>query len=101
MEEVMEVKKSAKKGENHAWAAGSRKRKADLSDGKQLRYIDVRRFGRFWYLKKDEADVFTGMGQLGIEPDDPQLTAEYLRTKLGNKKKAIKEMLQDPGCACK
>ena len=68
---------------------------ADLSDGKQLRYIDVRRFGRFWYLNKDEADVFTGMGQLGIEPDEPQLTAEYLRTKLGKKKKAIKEMLHD------
>ena len=68
---------------------------AALSDGNQLRYIDVRRFGRFWYLDKGETDAFTGLERLGIEPDDPGLTADYLYGKLGTKKKCIKEMLHD------
>ena len=67
----------------------------NLSDGKQIRYIDVRRFGRFWYLKLDEEDTITGMDKLGPEPDDPVLTGAYLQDKLGRKKKAIKEMLHD------
>lgn len=50
---------------------------AGLSDGMEIRYIDVRRFGRFWYLKADEADTVTG------------------RSKLGKRKKPIKEMLLD------
>ena len=67
----------------------------NLSDGKQLRYIDVRRFGRFWYLGVNEEDTITGMDKLGPEPDDPVLTGAYLQDKLGRKKKAIKEMLHD------
>lgn len=68
---------------------------ADLSSGKQLRYADVRRFGRFWYLKKDEPDGITGADKLGPEPDDPKLTASYLKEKLGGKMNPIKEMLHD------
>lgn len=68
---------------------------ADLSGGNQLRYIDVRRFGRFWYLKKGEEDIVTGQDKLGVEPLDDSLTAEYLKEKLGKRKKAIKEMLHD------
>jgi len=66
-----------------------------LSDGNQLRYIDVRRFGRFWYLRQDEEDVFTARRRLGPEPDDPVLSAEYLRSKLGSRKKTVKEVLLD------
>lgn len=66
-----------------------------LSDGLQLRYIDVRRFGRFWYLKSDEADTLTGQDKLGIEPFDDALTPSYLKYKLGKRKKSIKEMLHD------
>ena len=66
-----------------------------LSDGNQLRYIDVRRFGRFWYFQKDEADTLTGQESLGPEPTDPALTAEYLKSKLGQRKKSIKEILHD------
>ncbi|MCR5336350.1 MAG: DNA-formamidopyrimidine glycosylase [Synergistes sp.] len=68
---------------------------AELSGGKQLRYVDVRRFGRFWYLKKDEPDGITGADKLGPEPDDPKLTASYLKEKLKNKKNPVKEMLHD------
>ena len=66
-----------------------------LSDGQQLRYIDVRRFGRFWLLAKQEADTMTGQAGLGLEPTDPALTADYLKAKLGRRKTAIKEMLHD------
>lgn len=66
-----------------------------LSDGNQIRYIDVRRFGRFWYLKSDEADVFTGQDKLGLEPVDQSLTPLFLKLKLEKRKKSIKEMLHD------
>lgn len=67
----------------------------NLSDGKQIRYIDVRRFGRFWYMKNGEDVSVTGIDKLGLEPDDERLTADYLKEKLGRKKKPIKEMLHD------
>lgn len=66
-----------------------------LLGGDQLRYTDVRRFGRFWYFQKDETDTLTGQEALGPEPIDPILTADYLKSKLGRRKKTIKEMLHD------
>lgn len=66
-----------------------------LDNEYQIRYIDVRRFGRFWYLHEEESDVITGQDKLGLEPFDQQLTANFLKAKLGTRKKAIKEMLQD------
>lgn len=66
-----------------------------LDNGMQLRYIDVRRFGRFWYIGKDEPTDITGIDKLGLEPFDEKLTAEYLKSRLSRKKKPIKEMLHD------
>ncbi|MDY3078935.1 MAG: bifunctional DNA-formamidopyrimidine glycosylase/DNA-(apurinic or apyrimidinic site) lyase [Oscillospiraceae bacterium] len=66
-----------------------------LSGGYQIRYIDVRRFGRFWYLKHEESDAITGINKLGMEPTDTALSADYLKTTLGKKRKPIKEMLHD------
>ena len=66
-----------------------------LSGGSQLRYIDTRRFGRFWLLRKGEADTVTGQNKLGLEPTDPAITGEYLKTLLGKTKKTVKEMLLD------
>lgn len=68
---------------------------AELSGGDQIRYIDVRRFGRFWFLRADEKDMVTGQDKLGIEPLEDGLTADYLQDKLGKRKKSIKEMLHD------
>lgn len=70
-------------------------RQAALSGGCQIRYIDVRRFGRFWYLKADEPDRITGQDKLGLEPLDDALTKDYLKARLGGRKKSIKEMLHD------
>lgn len=68
---------------------------ARLSCGKELRYIDVRRFGRSWYLRKDEPESLTGVDKLGPEPDDPKLTASYLKEMLRKKRNPVKEMLLD------
>ncbi len=66
-----------------------------LSDGRELRFSDTRRFGRFWLLQKDEADTYSGAGKLGIEPFDTKLTASYLYSHLGSRKKAVKGCLLD------
>ncbi len=66
-----------------------------LNNGKELRFSDTRRFGRLWLLKNGEADTYSGIEKLGAEPLDKQLTAEYLNTHLGKRKKAVKECLLD------
>lgn len=66
-----------------------------LSGGKELRFSDMRRFGRFWLLRQEEADAYTGMEKLGAEPFDPTLSGESLSMRLGKRKKTIKECLLD------
>ena len=66
-----------------------------LSGGRELRFSDTRRFGRFWLLRQGEADTYTGMEKLGAEPFDPGFSGEYLSTRLGKRKKTIKECLLD------
>lgn len=58
-----------------------------LNKGKELRFSDTRRFGRFWLLKEGEADTYSGIEKLGIEPLDRELTAGYLNAHLGKRKK--------------
>ena len=66
----------------------------ELPDGKEMRYADVRRVGRFWYLAEGEEDCVTGMDKLGPEPDDPRITAAYLAEQR-NRRRPVKEMLLD------
>lgn len=67
----------------------------NLSNGKELRFSDTRRFGRFWLLREDEADTYSGTHKLGLEPMDQKLTSAYLNTCLGKRRRAIKECLLD------
>lgn len=67
----------------------------EMDDGRQLRFSDIRRFGRFWMLQNEEVDTYSGIAKLGIEPFDDELTTEYLILHLGKRKKAIKECLLD------
>ncbi len=67
----------------------------EMDDGRQLRFSDMRRFGRFWMLQNEEVDTYSGIAKLGIEPFDDELTTEYLILHLGKRKKAIKECLLD------
>lgn len=64
-----------------------------LDDGRELRFMDMRRFGRWWFLQKDEEDTCTGIPALGPEPFDVQLTAGYLCGKAGSSRKLIKDWL--------
>lgn len=68
-----------------------------MDNGKALRFSDTRRFGRLWLLQKEEADTYSGMERLGREPLSPDFTAEYLASKLGKRKKAVKECLMEQG----
>ncbi|MCI9124708.1 MAG: bifunctional DNA-formamidopyrimidine glycosylase/DNA-(apurinic or apyrimidinic site) lyase [Eubacterium sp.] len=66
-----------------------------MSDGNELRFSDTRRFGRFWLLCSGENDVCSGISKLGMEPFDTALTAEYLSSHMGSRKKTIKQCLLD------
>lgn len=65
-----------------------------LGDGNELRYEDVRRFGKLWFTRRSEEDI-SGAKELGIEPFDSALNAAYLREKCQNSKKPVKSMLLD------
>ncbi len=62
-----------------------------LSDGRTLRYHDVRKFGTFDLIEKVSLEEF--FSHLGPEPFDKSYTAEYLKNK--NSKKPIKNFLLD------
>lgn len=64
-----------------------------LDNGKELRFTDPRRFGRFWLLSNGEEDIYSGIHKLGIEPFDSCLTADWLQRQIGRRKKTIKECL--------
>ncbi|MCM1267294.1 MAG: bifunctional DNA-formamidopyrimidine glycosylase/DNA-(apurinic or apyrimidinic site) lyase [Bacteroidales bacterium] len=64
-----------------------------LDNGKELRFSDMRRFGRFWLIRKGEDDSYSGVKKLGIEPNDKALTADYLYMHFGKRKKTVKECL--------
>lgn len=66
-----------------------------LSNGMELRFSDTRRFGRFWLIRNDEKDTYSGIEKLGLEPLSVQCNAEYLQSRLEKRKKAIKECLLD------
>lgn len=61
----------------------------------ELRFSDMRRFGRFWLIQKDETDTCSGIHKLGIEPLTESVTVEYLTAHFGKRKKTIKECLLD------
>lgn len=66
-----------------------------LSDKIDLRFIDTRAFGRFWLIKDDEDDLFSGISKLGLEPFDYRFNAEYLINNAGKSRRSIKQCLLD------
>ena len=64
-----------------------------LDDGKQLRYNDVRKFGRMELIEKsNNYDVFK---ELGPEPFSDKFNVKYCKEYLGSKKLPIKQVLLD------
>ena len=66
-----------------------------LNNNMDLRYNDVRKFGKM--ILVDTKEIFNNkhIAKLGLEPDDNKLTSEYLLNKLKNKKEPIKNALLD------
>lgn len=60
----------------------------------ELRYKDVRKFGKMYLVKKDELGS-SKLKDLGYEPWDKKLTSDYLLSKYKNKSLPIKSILLD------
>lgn len=87
-------------GKYHLVAADAPKDKHDhvqfeFTDGSALRYNDVRKFGRMQLIATGTERQTTSIGKLGLEPNSPEFTLEYLDKKLKTKKKNIKNSLLD------
>lgn len=63
----------------------------------ELRFVDTRTFGKFWYLCQDIAPetVIIGLKKLGLEPFDANFSGEYLQTKFSKSRRNIKTVLLD------
>ena len=66
-----------------------------LDDDTELRYMDVRKFGKMHLISKDEIDKKGPLIELGLEPWDKSLTIDYLRNKYSKKRLPIKSVLLD------
>jgi formamidopyrimidine-DNA glycosylase len=64
-----------------------------FANHKQLRYVDLRGFGKIWYFSAGRPLDIDGLINLGIEPFDERLTADYLKTSMENSRRAVKTML--------
>ena len=80
----------ARKGEEDPTHLGVR---LPLDKGRELRYHDVRRFGRLWTMTEAEWKAWDG--ELGVEPLSDDFSDAWLVEKAGRSKVAIKVWLMD------
>lgn len=67
-----------------------------FTDQTQLRFQDVRRFGRCWLVQEAELDQISGLAGLGPEPILPGFSADHLQKQLEHKRNTkIKSALLD------
>ncbi len=66
-----------------------------MTDGTQLRYRDVRKFGTMHLFAPGEERIALPLSQLGPEPDDEAFTADYLKERLAKTNRAVKTALLD------
>lgn len=66
-----------------------------LEGARELRFVDMRRFGRMWLLRQGEEDSFSGITKLGLEPFAKEFNGTYLQDALFCKRRAIKDCLLD------
>ncbi|MCI6001947.1 MAG: DNA-formamidopyrimidine glycosylase [Tenericutes bacterium] len=67
----------------------------NLDNNQELRYMDTRKFGKMYLIKKENIDTIGPLKELGLEPFDNDLTSNYLKEKLKNKIIPIKTVLLD------
>ncbi|WP_100402131.1 DNA-formamidopyrimidine glycosylase [Bacillus sp. FJAT-42315] len=66
-----------------------------FTDGTQLRYRDVRKFGTMHLFAKGEEHRVLPLSQLGPEPFSEEFTLEYVKSKLNKTERMIKAVLLD------
>jgi formamidopyrimidine-DNA glycosylase len=66
-----------------------------FASGRSWVYNDARRFGFVDFVGVDELTVHPRLCDLGLEPFDPGLNAEYLRARLGGRNVAVKVALMN------
>ena len=64
-----------------------------LDRGRELRYHDVRRFGRLWTMTEDEWRAWDG--ELGVEPLSDDFSVDWLREAAARSRVAVKTWLMD------
>lgn len=67
----------------------------NLDDNTQLRFADVRKFGKMMLIEKDKLYSMKPYTELGLEPWDKNLTSDYLKEKYKNKTLPIKSVILD------
>ena len=67
----------------------------DLDDDQELRFADVRKFGKVMLIEKDKIYSMKPYTELGLEPWDKNLTSNYLKEKYNKKTLPIKSVLLD------
>ena len=65
--------------------------------GQELRFVDIRTFGRIWFVpvEVDPSDIMTGLQKLGPEPFAENFTPAYLHHKLHKSRRPLKTVLLD------
>ena len=53
----------------------------NLDNNQELRYMDTRKFGKMYLIKKENIDTIGPLKELGLEPFDNDLTSNYLKEK--------------------
>ncbi|MDY6805128.1 MAG: DNA-formamidopyrimidine glycosylase [Cyanobacteriota bacterium] len=73
--------------------------KGDRSQIQELRFVDIRTFGKLWWVPPEAeiSSIITGLKKLGPEPFSPEFSVEYLAKQLHKRQRAIKTALLDQG----
>jgi len=66
-----------------------------LDNDIELRFADVRKFGKVMLIEKDKKNSMKPYIELGLEPWDKKLTSDYLKEKYSKKTLPIKSVLLD------
>ncbi|WOO86684.1 DNA-formamidopyrimidine glycosylase [Mollicutes bacterium LVI A0039] len=72
----------------------------EFTDGSLLVYNDTRKFGTMHIMKTSELFNHPALSKLGVEPNNENLTADYLKAKAKGKTLTIKQFLLDQTVVC-
>lgn len=67
----------------------------NLNNGMELRYVDIRQFGRIAMVPTGEVNDFPGLTTLGPEPLEEDFSREFLKKEVRNRRTKIKPLLLD------